>query len=136
MATRKHYSREVKLETVKLVTERGMSRSQVARDMGIDVQTVRTWLKQVNADGERAFPGQGQPRDDEVARLRREHEQLRQERDIQKKRSASSRGCPNEQQVALHCRPCEPVCGSPAVPCAGGLPQRLRCLADTSSKPA
>ncbi len=62
-----------------------MSRSQVARDMGIDVQTVRKWLKQVDADSERAFPGQGQPRDDEVTRLRREHEQLRQERDILKK---------------------------------------------------
>ncbi len=62
-----------------------MSRSQVARDMGIDVQTVRKWMKQLDADGERAFPGAGQPRDEEVARLRRENEQLRQERDILKK---------------------------------------------------
>ncbi len=37
MATRKLYSREFKLETVKLVTERGMSRTQVARDMGMHV---------------------------------------------------------------------------------------------------
>ncbi len=85
MVTRKRYSREFKLATVKLVTERGMSRSQVARDMGIDVQTVRKWVKQFDADKERAFPGQGQPRDDEVVRLRRENEQLRQERDILKK---------------------------------------------------
>ncbi len=53
MATRKQYSREFKLETVKLVTERGMSRAQVTRDMGIDVQTVRKWIKQLDADGER-----------------------------------------------------------------------------------
>ena len=50
MATRKHYSREFKLETVKLVTEGGMSRAQVARDMGIDVQTLRKWLQQFTAD--------------------------------------------------------------------------------------
>jgi transposase len=85
MATRKQYSREFKLETVKLVTERGMSRTQVARDMGIDVQTVRTWVKQFAADHERAFPGHGHPRDAEMMRLQRENEQLRQERDILKK---------------------------------------------------
>ncbi len=85
MATRKHYSREFKLETVKLVTEGGMSRAQVARDMGIDVQTLRKWLRQVAADNERAFPGHGHARDDEMIRLRRENEQLRQERDILKK---------------------------------------------------
>ncbi len=85
MTTRKHYSREFKVETVKLVTERGMSRAQVVRAMGIDGQTLRTWMKQLDADGERAFPGQGHPRDDEVARLRRENAQLRQEREILKK---------------------------------------------------
>jgi transposase len=85
MATRKQYSREFKLETVKLVTEHGLSRAQVARDMGIDVQTLRKWVKQFAANGAQAFPGPGHPRDEEVARLRRENEQLRQERDILKK---------------------------------------------------
>ncbi len=85
MATRKLYSREFKLETVKLVTERGMSRTQVARDMGIAVQTVRKWVKQLDDDGERAFPGHGHARDQELAQLRRENEQLRQEREILKK---------------------------------------------------
>ncbi len=85
MATRKLYAREFKLETVKLVTEQGLSRAQVARDMGIDVQTLRKWIKQFATNGEQAFPGQGHPRDDEVIRLRRENEQLRQERDLLKK---------------------------------------------------
>lgn len=85
MATRKVYSREFKLETVKLVTEGGLSRAQVARDMGIDVQTLRQWMKQFATNGAQAFPGQGHPRDEELARLRRENEQLRQEREILKK---------------------------------------------------
>jgi transposase len=85
MTTRKQYSREFKLETVKLVTEGGMSRAQVARDMGIDVQTLRKWMKQLAANGAQAFPGHGHPQDQELVRLRRENEQLRQERDILKK---------------------------------------------------
>lgn len=85
MATRTLSSREFNIETVKLVTERGMSRSQVARDMGIDVQTIRKWVKQLAREGEQAFPGQGHPRDDEMVRLRRENDRLRQERDILQK---------------------------------------------------
>ena len=85
MATRKRYTREFKIETVKLVIERGMPRSQVARDMGIDTQTLRTWINQLDAEGERAFPGHGHPHDDELVRLRRENNRLRQERDILKK---------------------------------------------------
>jgi transposase len=85
MAGRKPYTREFKVETVKLVTEQGMKRSQVARDMGIDVQTLRRWIHELATDGERAFPGPGYPRDEELVRLRRENEQLRQEREILKK---------------------------------------------------
>ncbi len=85
MATRNVYSREFKVETVKLVTEHGRSQAQVAREMGIDIQTLRTWIKQLAIEGNRAFPGQGQPRDAEVVRLQRENEQLRHERDILEK---------------------------------------------------
>ena len=85
MAGRNPYPREFKVETVKLVTEQGMKRSQVARDMGIDVQTLRRWIHELATDGERPFPGPGHPRDAELVRLRRENEQVRQEREILKK---------------------------------------------------
>ncbi len=85
MAIRNVYSREFTVETVKLVTEHGRSQAQVAREMGIDIQTLRTWIKQLAIEGDHAFPGQGQPRDAELVRLQRENEQLRHERDILKK---------------------------------------------------
>ncbi len=85
MSARTRYTREFKLEAVKLVTERGLSQTQVARDLGLDVTTLRRWIKECAADGERAFPGHGHPRDEELPRLRRENELLRQERDILKK---------------------------------------------------
>ncbi len=89
MPTRKPYAREFKIEAVKLVTERGLPRTQVARDLGLDSSTLRRWIAEFEADGQRActqgVPGQGHPRDEELTRLRRENERLRQERDILKK---------------------------------------------------
>jgi len=43
------------------------------------------WKKEAEQNGQRAFPGQGHPQDEELARLRREVEVLRQEREILKK---------------------------------------------------
>ncbi len=85
MSTRHRYAREFKIEAVKLVTERGLPRKQVARDLGLDIGTLRRWIAEFETDSTRALPGQGHARDDEVTRLRREHELLRQERDILKK---------------------------------------------------
>ena len=82
---RKQYSAEFKREAVRLVTEKGLSVAQAARDLGLNENLLGRWKKQLEANGERAFPGQGQPQDEELARLRREVEVLRQERDILKK---------------------------------------------------
>ncbi len=82
---RKQYSAEFKREAVRLVTDKGLSLAQAARDLGINDNLLGRWKKQMESDAERAFPGHGQPQDEEVARLRREVEVLRQERDILKK---------------------------------------------------
>ncbi len=66
--TRKPYARDFKNEAVKLVTERGLPRKHVARDLGVDLTTLRRWITEFEADGERAFPGQGHVRDEELAR--------------------------------------------------------------------
>lgn len=83
----KHYSREFKLEAVRLVSEDGISVAQAARDLGVAQSVLWRWKKQFSDDPEHAFPGKGRlkPQDEELARLRRENEILRQERDILKK---------------------------------------------------
>jgi transposase len=81
MATRKTYTQEFKLDAVKLVTERGLSRARVARDLGIGTQTLRNWLRALAAD---AAPPPGTDAQ-QLAALRRENELLREERDILKK---------------------------------------------------
>ena len=82
---RKQYSAEFKREAVRLVTDKGLSLAQAARDLGLNDNLLGRWKQQLESDGEQAFPGQGQARDEELARLRREVEVLRQERDILKK---------------------------------------------------
>ena len=84
MATRKSYTQEFKREAVRLADERG-NRSAVARELGIHTSMIRRWKDQLEENGERAFPGQGNPRDEEMAKLRRELKRVEEENAILKK---------------------------------------------------
>lgn len=88
--TRRSFSKEFKMEAVRLITEGGSSVAQVARDLGIRDTIVGWWKKELAQGREVAFPGKGygKPADEEVRRLRRENERLRMERDILKKAAA------------------------------------------------
>lgn len=81
MPSRRQYSEEFKHEAVKLVIEQHLSRKQVAADLGIDVQTLRRW---VSERSDQRSPTTSSD-DAELARLRRENDLLRMERDILKK---------------------------------------------------
>ena len=89
-ATRRTFSREYKLEAVKLIRERGVSVAQVARDLDVHENVLRNWVKEFAADPGQAFPGNGQmkPEQLEIERLRREVAKLKAERDILKKAAA------------------------------------------------
>ena len=84
------FTREFKLEAVKLVKERGVSMSQASRDLGLHLNVLRKWVKDVEADPAQAFPGQGQMKADqaEIAKLRKDVAKLKMERDILKKAAA------------------------------------------------
>ena len=78
---RKAYSREFKQEAVRLVAEGSLSVAAVARDLGIDQNSLRKWKREQEQHGTQAFPGKGRSHDEELARLQRENTLLRQERD-------------------------------------------------------
>ncbi|WP_239479487.1 IS3 family transposase [Lichenicola cladoniae] len=84
---RRQFSREFKLEAVRLVKERGVSVVQVSRDLDVGENILRRWIKELTADPGQAFPGHGQvkPEQQEIDRLRREVAKLKAERDILKK---------------------------------------------------
>jgi len=85
--SRKPYPAEFKHEAVRLLKQQQLPRSQVARDLGIDAETLRRWARELTPDT--APPGDTASVPPitaaELARLRRENEQLRMERDILKK---------------------------------------------------
>ena len=87
---RRKFSREFKLEAVKLVRDRGVAVVQACRDLDIAESVLRRWMREAAADPQQAFPGHGQvkPEQLEVERLRREVAKLKAERDILKKAAA------------------------------------------------
>ena len=90
MGVRRRFSREFKVEAVKLVRERGVTIAQAARDLDVHVNVLRSWVREQRSDPVHAFPGEGQqkPEAAELTRLRREVARLKLERDILTKAAA------------------------------------------------
>ena len=87
---RRKFTREFKVEAVRLVREQGMTIAQVGRDLDVHATLLGKWLKQYGEGPGDSFPGKGQmkPEQAEVARLKREIVKLKAERDILKKATA------------------------------------------------
>ena len=88
--TRRKFGSEFKTEAVKLVTERGVSVAQAARDLDLAESVLRRWMRELVAAPTTAFPGHGQQRADlaEIAALKKEVAKLKAERNILKKAAA------------------------------------------------
>ena len=80
------FTKEFKLEAVRLVQTSGKSITQVAR-VGIADSTLHHWCKLEASQGEQAFPGSEHQtaQEEELRRLKRQLAVVRQERDILKK---------------------------------------------------
>jgi transposase len=87
---RKQFSKQFKVDAVKLVTEQGYEVSEAARNLGIQHSSLRRWKAQLESNGNQAFPGKGNlsPENEELHRLRKEVKKLRMEREILKKAAA------------------------------------------------
>ena len=87
---RRSFTREFKVEAVRLVRERGVSVAQAARDLDVHENVLRKWVKDFESDPAQSFPGNGRmkPEQLEIERLRREVVRLKAERDILKKAAA------------------------------------------------
>jgi transposase len=87
---RRKFTREFKLEAVRLIKDRGVSYVQASKDLGVHQSQLRDWVKKFSDDSQNAFFGHGQikPEQLEIARLKREVAKLKAERDILKKAAA------------------------------------------------
>ena len=86
---RRAFSAEYKAEVVRLIVEGNRPLRQVCREMDLTETAVRRWVRQSEIDAGRGAEGSLSTLErEELARLRREVGQLRQERDILKKAAA------------------------------------------------
>ena len=91
---RRQFTREFKLEAVRLLQAGGRGVPEVARELGIRAEMLRQWRRQAaGRDGQPAadvFPGPGQltSADEELRRLKRENGRLQQENEFLKKAAA------------------------------------------------
>ncbi len=83
---RKTYTREFKVEAVRLTTEGGIKVAQAARDLGINENTLHIWRRQFRQWGAGPTAGKGDlTLAEENRRLRKDNATLREERDFLKK---------------------------------------------------
>jgi len=56
---RRQFTREFKLETVRLIKERGVSYAQASEDLGVHPTQLRNWVKQLADDPAACVPWPG-----------------------------------------------------------------------------
>lgn len=82
MTQRRKCSAEEKREAVAMLDAPGVTVSQIASELGIGAGMLGRWRGELCQETERAFPGQGRPRDEEVVHLTRELARVTKERDL------------------------------------------------------
>ena len=91
MGRRRKYTKEFKESAIELYHSSGKSANELAADLGISQENLSRWLREKEtgeASNIKVFPGQGNPRDEEVARLKKENADLRETNEILKKAMA------------------------------------------------
>jgi transposase len=82
---RRSFTPEFKAEVVALVRQPGKTAGSVAREMGLTETAVRAWVKQAERDDGTRADGLTTAERTEMAQLRKELREAREERDILKR---------------------------------------------------
>ena len=81
----KRYSREFKLEAVRLAAVGDRPKAQIARELGIRVNQLRKWRLDFEEEERTGTPKRVTTSEDDLGRLRRENAKLKEENEILKK---------------------------------------------------
>ena len=82
---KRQYSESFKSEAVKLALAGRTSKARIARELGININSLDGWIRKYRQSLGEMDPRKAESLEDEVKRLRKENDLLRQERDILKK---------------------------------------------------
>jgi transposase len=84
---RQRFDKQFKLDALRLIQDSDRPLAEIARELGVHPNVLYRWRNQLLADPDQAFPGKGKlkPEDEELRRLRRELDIVKEERDILKK---------------------------------------------------
>ena len=87
---RRSFDVAFKQEAIRQVAEQGRRKTEVARELGLHVNTLSKWVKEAVTHGADALQGKGALRseDEELRRLRRQIVDLEEENAILKKAAA------------------------------------------------
>jgi len=88
MEKRQRFTAEFKREAVGLLKNSGKPAATIARELGVPRNRLYKWAADAEKLVTEAFRGGGRRPDDEVAKLRREVERLKEENEILKKAAA------------------------------------------------
>lgn len=88
MGPRRKFSVEYKREAVAMLEAPGVSVNQIAAELGIGANVLGRWRRELRQERDQAFRGNGRPRDEEVAVLRRELARVTKERDFLREAAA------------------------------------------------
>lgn len=90
--TYKTFSREFKLEAVRMMDEEDRPAAEIARELGLRRNQLYKWKEQLSKKGDEAFTrSAGRPKKEEqsdLATLRQENARLKEENEILKKAAA------------------------------------------------
>lgn len=92
MSTRRNYTKEFKEDCIRFAENHPeKSISKISEELGLEKSLIYRWRREQKegaVSGKKIFPGNGNPRDEEVFRLKRENAELREAVEILKKAAA------------------------------------------------
>jgi transposase len=81
MGRRRIYTKEFKESAIELYHGSEKTRKEIAEELGINPENICRWLREseeCKTSNIRLFPGRGNPRDEELAQLKKEAADLRE----------------------------------------------------------
>jgi len=118
------HSDEFKRDAVRIALTSGLTRRQVASDLGIGLSALGKWVRAVSEEAK--VPAQDAELLRENERLRKENRILREEREVLKKRRCSSRL--KSREISVYCRVSRHSHAQPSLPSDGGDRAWAPCL--------